>query len=599
MESIRFKEIGSMPQTVIQVLEQTSAANGQRPAMRYKREGVWETITWSEYRDLVLKAARGLMALGVETGNGTVILGNNQPRWFLAHFASIAAGGLPAGIYANNTAEQCHYIADHCEARVAFVENEEFLQRFLEIRARLPQLRAIVLMEGEHDDPRVHSWQELLDLARETPESALQERLDGLEPHTACELIYTSGTTGTPKGVILTHHNVIWVADQMAATYDLAPGESVISYLPLSHIAEQVVSLYSPLFIGACTWFAESLDKLAENLREVRPHIFFAVPRVWEKIQTAVEIAGAQNSGLKKRLAAWARRQGLAGGYADQQDRPRPPLYSLAEKLVFSKVRARLGLDRSRGCFTAAAPISIHTLEFFLSLGIPILEVYGMSENTGPTTLSTLDRYRTGRAGWPIEGTDLKIAEDGEIYMRGPHVSPGYFKNPQATRETFDEEGWLHSGDIGEIDDDGFLKITDRKKELIITSGGKNVAPQAIESELRGIAAVAQAVVVGDRRNYLTALLTLDPDLLAREAEKIGSPARDLETAARCPKLRIHLEERVERVNGGLARYETIKRFTVLPGEFSVDGGEMTPTMKLKRRVINEKYAREIEDLYA
>jgi len=588
----------SMSQTVIDVLAATAGAHGEQPALRSKAAGEWQTLTWSEYRDHVMRAAKGFLALGAAAGKGITILGNNRPEWFLSHFAGIAAGTVPTGIYTNSTADQCQYIIEHCSAAVAVVENTEYLQKLLSVRSQLPQLRAIVLMQGEHEDPGVHSWEQLIDHGSGVPDSDLQQRIANLRPQDVCQLIYTSGTTGPPKGVMLTHQNVIWVAQELVATYEIKPGESIISYLPLSHIAEQVISIYSPLYAGACTWFAESLDRLAENLREVRPHIFFGVPRVWEKIQAAMEVAGAQNSWIKKRIARWARGQGLAGGYAEQQGHPVPPLYGLAEKLVFSKVRARLGFDRSRGCFTSAAPISPHTLEFFLSLGIPILEVYGMSECTGPTTLSTRDRYRTGKAGWAMDETDLKIAEDGEICMRGPHVFRGYFKNPEATAETLDTQGWLHSGDIGEIDDEGFLAITDRKKELIITSGGKNVGPQAIEGELRAIPAVAQAVVVGDRRNYLSALLTLDPERLLQEAERIGSPARDLATAATCPRFRQHLEDEVERVNRSLARFETIKRFAILPAEFGVDGGELTPTMKLKRRVINEKYATQIEELY-
>jgi len=584
--------------SVIQALDATAADHGSLPAMRHKTGENWETITWREYHEQVCGVARGLMTLGVETGNGTVIVANNCPKWFISHFGSIGAGAVPVGIYTNNTPDQSHFIAEHCEAVVAFVENLHFLEMLLELRPRLPQLKAIVLMEGVHDDESVCSWPELLEMGRRTSEEAYRERSGSLQLDEVCELIYTSGTTGNPKGVMLTHRNIIWTAQQVIPVWQLQPGDDLISYLPLSHIAEQVVTLYNPVFSGACTWFAESLEKLGQNLREVRPHIFFAVPRVWEKIQAVVEAAGAQNPPIKRKLARWARRQGLAGGYAEQKGLSEPLLYGLADRLVFAKVRDRLGLDRCRGALTAAAPISLHTLEFFLSLGIPIMEVYGMSENTGPTTLSTRDRYRTGKAGWPIQGTDLKIAEDGEIWMRGPHISPGYFKNPEATRETFDEDGWLHSGDIGEIDEDGFLSITDRKKELIITSGGKNVAPQSIEKELRSIPAVGQAVVLGDRRNYLTALLTLDPQLLPREAERIGSPAKGLEAAAQCPVLRRHLEESVDTVNSGLARFETIKRFVVLPVEFTVEGGELTPTMKLKRRVVNEKYVAEIESLY-
>lgn len=588
-----------MPETVIEVLERTSSAYEDHPAMRWKSRGNWEALTWGEYRDQVLEAARGLIHLGVEPGNGAVILGTNCPGWLLSHFAAIAAGGIPAGIYTNSTPEQCAFIADHCEAVVAFAEDETFLERFLHLRSQLPRLRVLVLMRGTHPDPDVISWQDLLDMGAHTPMSSLRERLAEVDPHAACELIYTSGTTGHPKGVILTHHNVIWTADRLTSTYEIGPGDSAISYLPLSHIAEQALSIYAPAFTGACIWFAESLDKVGENLREVRPHLFFAVPRVWEKIQAQIAAAGAQRSPLERRIAAWARRLGRAGGYAEQEGRAKPLLYGLADKMVFSKVRERLGLDRARACFSAAAPISTHTLEFFLGLGIPILEIYGMSENTGPATISTPDRYRTGSAGWAMEGTEVKVEADGEVCMRGPHISPGYFKDPASTRETFDADGWLHSGDIGEIDDDGFLSITDRKKELIITSGGKNVAPQSIESELRGIEVVGQAVVVGDRRKYLAALLTLDPEALPRVAERIDSPARDLQSAAVCPVLRSHLEDQIDLVNAGLARFETIKRFAILPTELSVEGGEMTPTMKLKRRVINQNFAQEIADLYS
>lgn len=588
----------SEQQTVIQVLETTAAAHGALPALRFKRAGNWESVSWTGYVEQVRAVARGLVAIGVEPKSATVILADNSPGWFFAHFGSIAAGATPTGIYTNCTPDQCRFIAEHCEAAVAFVGNAGYLRRILAIRHRLPHLRAVVLLEDDHEDDAVHSMSALVAAGRTVSETALEERIEALDPDEVCQLIYTSGTTGEPKAVMLTHRNIVWVAGKVMPVWGIQPGEAMISYLPLSHIAEQVITLYSPIFSGACTWFVERLEKLGENLREVRPHIFFAVPRVWEKIQAAIEGAGAARPRLQRSIARWARRQGLVAGYAEQQGQPRPWTYGLADRLVFGRVRRRLGLDRCRGVFTAAAPISRHTLEFFLGLGIPILEVYGMSETTGPATLSTRDAYRTGKAGRALPGTEIKIAADGEIWMRGPHVSPGYFNNPAADIETFDEEGWLHSGDIGEIDNEGFLTITDRKKELIITSGGKNIAPQAIEKELRRIALVEQAVVVGDRRNYLTALLTLDRNALGREAAKLGSTVQDPESAATCPILHRHLAERIAEVNRGLARFETVKRFAVLPVEFSIDGGELTPTMKLKRRLIHDKYADDIDRLY-
>nr|PIE64028.1 MAG: hypothetical protein CSA24_03275 [Deltaproteobacteria bacterium] len=341
------------------------------------------------------------------------------------------------------------------------------------------------------------------------------------------------------------------------------------------------------------------MDKLPDNLREVRPELFVGVPRVWEKIQAKMQQVGAQNSFLKKKIAAWARKQGLAGGYAEQAGKPKPLLYGLADKLVFSKVKEKLGLDRCRIQVTTAAPISKDTLEFFLSLGIPLFEVYGMSECTGPATLSLPKRYRTAKAGACLPGAELKIAEDGEVCMRGRHVFKGYLKNEEATAAAIDADGWLHSGDIGEIDAQGMLQITDRKKDLIITAGGENIAPQLIEGMLKSIPVVSQAVVVGDRKKFLAALLTLDAERFAEFAAEAGSPAKAPEEAASCPVFKDWLDRKVAEVNKGLARVQTIKKVTIIPHDFTVEGGELTPTMKVKRKSIREKYAGEIEAFYA
>ncbi|HET9226382.1 MAG TPA: AMP-binding protein [Thermoanaerobaculia bacterium] len=586
-----------MPETVFEVLERTANAHAARPAMRVKRNGAWQVTSWKDYRDQARLAARGFLSLGLQPRQGVVIMGYNRPEWFLADMGAIMAGGLPAGIYVTSTPEQCQYIADHAEAAIAVLENRQYLEGFLSIRDRLPNLKAIVLMEGEHE--AATSWNKLMELGKEVPESDLQARLDAQKPEDVCTLIYTSGTTGPPKAVMLTHHNVTWTARRVAEAYGVNPDDDLISYLPLSHIAEQVVSLHSPMSMGGCSWFAESLEKLGENLREVRPHFFFAVPRVWEKMQAAIMAAGAQNPPLKKKISAWARGIGLEAGEAEQAGRSKPFFYGLASKLVFSKVRERLGLDRARVCATSTAPIAMDTLRFFISLGIPIMEVYGMSECTGPATFSYPDRYRLGKVGVAIPGTEVKTAEDGEVMMRGPHVFPGYYKNEAATQETVDGDGWLHSGDIGEIDADGFLRITDRKKELLITSGGKNIGPQILESKLKQIPVVSQAVVVGDRRNYLAALITLDPLRAPLEGEASGSQFRDPKDLAKCEVFRKHLEKQVEEINNTLARYETIKRFAILPRELSIEEGELTPTLKLKRRVIYQNHADEIERLYA
>jgi long-subunit acyl-CoA synthetase (AMP-forming) len=583
---------------VSDVLDRTAREAGDLPAMKVKRGGEWQTTTWSEYRQQARLVARGFLRLGLERGRGVAIIGYNCPEWFLSDVGAILAGGFPAGIYSTSSAEQCEYIAEHAEAALAVVEDEAQLAKFLAVRDRLPALKAIVQMHGQPTVPGVYSWQQMLDLGAEVSEAELDARIAAQAPDDVCTLIYTSGTTGNPKGVMISHDNIVFTTRSALQTMDIRRGEYTVSYLPLSHIAEQVVTLHGPMAIAGCSWFAESMDKLGANLQEVRPHWFLGVPRVWEKIQEKMLSAGANNPPLKKKIVAWARTQGLKGGYADQRGEGRPLLYGLANKLVFSTVREKLGLDRCRAQITSAAPISKSTLEFFLALGLPVYEVFGMSECTGPATISTPAKYATGKAGWALPGTELKIADDGEICMRGRHVFKGYFKNPDATAESMDGEGWLHSGDIGTIDSYGFLKITDRKKDLLITAGGENVAPQILEGLLKGIPVISQAVVIGDAKKYLAALLTLDAERVAATAAEAGSPARDLQSASTCPVFRLYLQRQIDEMNQRLAKVQTIKRWSIVAGEFTIEGGELTPTMKIKRKVIREKYAAEIDALY-
>ena len=586
---------------VMDVLERTARSHGPRPALRVRRQGGWKTWSWNEYRQQARQVARALIALGTRPGSGICILGYNCPEWFFADVGAIYAGAMPAGIYTTSSPEQCEYIASHCEASVVFVENSEQLGKFLRVRSRLPHLKALVVMQGNGDPakPGVYSWNRFLELGLNSSEQDVDRRIAAQKPGDVATLIYTSGTTGVPKAVMLSHDNLTWTAIAAANLVDGRPDDQVISYLPLSHIAEQIVSLHGPMTFGACVWFAESMERLGDTLREVRPHFLLGVPRVWEKIQEKIMAAGAKNPPLKKKIAAWARRQGLVGGYADQQHIAKSPLYAVANALVFKKVRRQLGLDRARICVTSAAPISRDTLEFFLSLGVPICEVYGMSECTGPATASLPDNYRTGKAGFCLPGAELKIADDGEICMRGRHVFKGYFQDPLATAEALDSAGWLHSGDIGTIDERGFLQITDRKKDLIITAGGENVAPALVEGYLKGIPVVSLAVVIGDRQRYLSVLLTLNAERIRQDAEACGSQASDPETAARDERFLQFLQRQIDAVNARLARVQAVKKFKVIPREFSVEGGELTPTMKVKRKVVVEKYKSEIDQLYS
>ena len=584
---------------VMDVLERTARSNGSKPALRVKRPGGWKTYSWNEYRQQVRQVARALIAIGTQPKSGICIIGYNCPEWFFADVGSIYAGAMPAGIYATSSPEQCEYIAKHCDASVVFVENKHQLDKFLQVRGNLPQLKALVLMHGEASQPGVYSWVKFLELGLNTAEHDLERRIAVQQADDVATLIYTSGTTGVPKGVMLSHDNLTWTAQAAATLVGGEAGDQVISYLPLSHIAEQVVSLHGPMNFGGCVWFAESMETLGETLREVRPHYFLGVPRVWEKIQEKIMAAGAKNPPMKKKIAAWARRQGLVGGYADQQHVAKSPLYALANALVFKKVRKQLGLDRARIAVTSAAPISRDTLEFFLSLGVPICEVYGMSECTGPATASLPDRYHTGKAGFALPGTELKIADDGEVCMRGRHVFKGYFKDSMATADALDQDGWLHSGDIGTIDASGFLQITDRKKDLIITAGGENVAPALVEGYLKGIPVVSQAVVIGDRQRYLSVLLTLNAERIRQDAEACGSAASDAESASRDDRFLQFLQRQIDAVNARLARVQAVKKFKVIPTDFSIEGGELTPTMKVKRKVVTEKYKKEIDQLYS
>lgn len=589
-----------MSQTVMQVFADTVEKHGAKTALKYKQDGGWKDWTFTQYYDEVRRAARGFMHLGLEPGHAVSIIGYNCPQWVIADLAAIAAGGMPAGIYTTSSPELCAYVAGHCQAQIVVVENAEQLAKFKQIRDQLPELKAIVLMFGEDDDEAVYSWQQLLALADKVPEADLQARIDKQGPQDCATLIYTSGTTGHPKAVMISHRNLLWTADSVADKMGAKPGNDQVSYLPLSHIAEQMFSIHGPISVGMTVWFAESIELLLDVLQQARPQAFFAVPRVWEKMQQKMQAAGAEASPAKKKIAAWARRIGLQAADAQEAgSTAKPLLYPLAKKLVFDKVSAQLGLDRCGFRGTGAAPISRDTMDFFASLDMPLYEVWGQSETTGAGTFNHPGAVRRGSIGQVYPDTEVRIAEDGEIIMRGPSVFLGYLHNEQATRDTINADGWLLTGDVGKIDDDGFVYITDRKKELIITAGGENISPAHVEGELKCIPVISQCCVIGDKRRYLTALITLDEESLGDTARACGSVATTPAQAADCAQFNAWLTDQVEQMNSRLARVQTIKKWTVLAQDFSVDGGELTPTMKLKRRVVNDKYKSQIEAMYA
>jgi len=576
----------------------TAARRGSGDALRTKRDGAWVAISWSGYADRVRRAARGLIALGIAPGDAVVIMASNRWEWLVSSLGIMAAGGVPASIYPTSTAEQATLIARHCGARFAIVESASVEEKL--VAEQLPKLERRIFMDPPPGDASALTLASLLELGGARPLSEVDARIAALRKESLATLIYTSGTTGEPKGAMLSHENLLFAANATIAAFRASSDEQLISYLPLSHIAEQLMSIHIPAVLGGTISFAESLETLGETLREVRPTIFFAVPRVWEKLEARIREASAKAPPYKRAMAAAAGRIGMRASNPSARRVVRPFGHGLAHALVFSKVKRRLGLDRCHIAVSGAAPLGRATQDFFLALGIPLLETYGLTESTGPVSLSTESAWRAGTTGVAIPGSEIRVApEDGEILVRGGHVFMGYLNDERASREAKDEGGWLHTGDIGEIDRDGFLKITDRKKDIIVTAGAKNVAPQPIEAKLKSIPGVLQAAVIGDRRKYLTALLTFDREAAMRVARDRGLPALSFEELVAHDGFDAYVREHVEKVNRGLARYETIKRFCVLPHELSIERGELTPTLKIKRKVIADRYGAQIEAMYA
>jgi long-chain acyl-CoA synthetase len=578
--------------STIHAFFETAAREPDRIALKRRlSSGRWSALTRAEYAREVRRVARALIALGVGPGERIALCGPNRPEWLLTDLGALAAGAVPAPYYPTLPAEQAAYVVEHSESVLAIVHDAKQLAKLDAMRARLPRLRARVVMEGSA--PGALSWNEFVERSSEVPDSAVDERLQGLGSGALATLIYTSGTTGPPKAVMISHGNLLFAADVVRELLEVRPGDELVSYLPLSHIAEQMASLHSPAVNGYCIACCEKLEELPEVLREVRPTIFVGVPRVWEKMQARIEERLLQAAPRRRALFRWAQRTALARARGE-----RPILHAAADALVLRKVRAALGFDRARLLGTTAAPTPRATLEFFESLGMPLYELYGQSECTGAATSNTSEQRKLFSVGRPIPRTEVRLSEDGEVLIRGPHVFLGYLKDREATAAALTADGWLQTGDVGRIDRDGFLHITDRKKDLLITSGGKNVSPQNIEGQLARIPGVAHAVVVGDARKHLAALLALDREAALREARACGAAAGTIEVLCVDPRFIERIARGVDEVNRGLASYETIKKFRLLPVEFGIESGELTPTMKLRRKAVNQRFAREIEELF-
>ena len=588
-------------ETLIDRLARHTAERGDATAYAVRSAEGWQTTPWRDFERQILQVSRALVTLGVAPGGTVALLGFNRPEWTLGCLGTIAIGAAPAGVYQTCAPNQVAYILGHAGSRVVLVENALQLDKIRQVRDQLPALAWVVVMDAEGVELREAEldWPAFLAHADETPEAAPAERRAALEPDSLATLIYTSGTTGTPKSVMLSHHNILETGRIGAQLHDLGPNDRVLSYLPLAHIAEQMISVHISVYTGYAVYYAESPERLADNLREVQPTLFFGVPRVWERIDQAIRDRLSEAGFVKRGLARWALSVGRkAAAVRNTGGEVRGALARserLANRLVLAKVRDRLGMGAVRIAASGAAPIAREVLERFSGLGVRILEVYGLSETCGPTTWNTLERIRFGTVGPVIPEVEVRIADDDEIQVRGPNIFRGYLRDPDATAEAFTDDGWFRTGDLGAFDADGFLTVTGRKKDLLITSGGKNIAPSGIERALGQLPLVAEAVVLGDGRRFLTALVGLDPDALTKFA---GDHGLDGDALHDDPTVRSEVERGIERVNRDLARVETVRDFRILPRNLSIDEGELTPTLKIRRQAVAEHFADLVESMY-
>ena len=581
---------------------------GDRVAMREKHLGIWRGISWREYGERAKQVGLGLVSLGLRPRDVVSIVADNMPEWLYTDLGVMSVAGVPNGIYTTDSARQVEYIVNDSGTRFFFAENEEQLDKILEVRSRCPALVKIFVsdMEGLHAfrDEQVLPFEALLELGarydREHP-GAFDRMVDIAQPDDVAILVYTSGTTGPPKGAMLTHRNILFQLAYADFITPLREGDQQLSFLPLCHVAERTFTVFNPLYTGATVNFAESIDTVPENIREVAPALFFAVPRIWEKFYSGVA--------LRMRDATWLGRfayeQALRIGrrLAEARIAGRTPAvwerlaYRIADFLVLDNVKRSIGLHRARGAATGAAPIAPDLIRWYMALGINMIEVYGQTENTGLATAMPPHHIKLGSVGIARPGTEVRLSPEGEILLKGPHVFKGYHGKPEKTAETI-VDGWLHTGDVGTIDDEGFVRITDRMKDVIITAGGKNVTPSEIENQLKFSPYISDAVVIGDRRRYLSCLVMIDHETVAQFAQERNVPFSNFASLCRAPEVQELIRGEIERVNRQLARVETIKTFRLIEQLLTPEDEELTPTMKLKRSFVNAKYRDLIEGMY-
>jgi long-chain acyl-CoA synthetase len=578
-----------------------------RVAMRKKHLGVWKEYTWADYAERAALAGLGLRALGVEPGDRVAVHSLNRPAWVLADVGTQGIGAITVGVYPTSPAAEVEYLLAHSGAKVLVAEDEEQVDKAMEVRDRLPALERIVVVDPrgvDMSDPQLMTFADLESLGREqggvAEFAAVVARCDAAAP---AIMVYTSGTTGPPKGALLSHANLLAAARNGARVFSVSPDDEVLSYLPLCHVAERLITVIDGIAHGYVVNFGDGVDDLATDLRDTQPTFFLGVPRVWEKLLAAIEIRMEDAGWLKRaNYRFWMARGGRVARQRWKGGRLGPVAavtYGLGWLLLYRSLRQKVGMSRIRYALSGAAPIAPQVLEFFWALGVPVLEGYGMTENTAQATVTPADDVRIGKVGLPVPDCEVRLADDGEILTRGPGTFLGYYRNAEATAEAVDAEGWLHTGDIGELDEDGFLMITDRKKDIIITAGGKNVSPSEIENRLKVSPYVREAIVLGDHRKYLVALIGIELDTVGSWALRQRLPFTTYADLSAKPEVRELIGGVVELVNREVAQVEQIKRFDLLPKELEQEDGEVTATQKVKRRAIEQAYAPMIEALYS
>lgn len=598
-----YSEFGE--RTLNDIIDARTEAWPDLPATCHFESGVWKNTTWAELGGLIHSFALGLRKLGLDPDHAVCIVADTCRDWMVTDLSIISAGGVTVGVYTTVTAQQSQYIIHHCEASLVVVQNKSLLEKILQVRDQLPHVKTFILMDPDGVDlnaPEFVSWQDVLQMGRDQAKEAFKDLMDEHKqekPDRVVTYIYTSGTTGPPKGAMLTHSNFLAAMKFYGSVLPVDTGESGMSFLPLAHALQRVID-YLVLYVGATVYYARSLNTVREDIQSAKPSAMGSVPRIFEKIYAGVQKQAAEKGPAAQRLFNWSVDTGRRMSRCWQANkRPGPLLfvqYQLARLLVLSKIKQGLG-GRIRVIGSGGAPISTEIQEFFHACGILILEAWGMTETTAMGTLTRPEAYKFGTVGLAAEGVQVKLDEDGEILIKGSCVFPGYYKDPEKTAEAL-VDGWLRTGDVGVFDEDGFLKITDRKKDLIITAYGKNIAPQNIENALKTSRYISQAMVHGDRQKYLVSLLTMDPEEIPAWAKEQGISYSDLSELAEHPKLRTLMQSEVERINRDLASFENVRKFEILPRDFSIEDGELTPTLKVKRKVVREKFKPFLLELY-